>query len=102
MLEATYFIGSNPICTPDHVKSILVKVFSSKQDLCFSVPQGSLCGPVLYNVYASMMNTVVSPAIAIHTNTDDYALKKEFNSSIPQEEAETAKALSNCLDMIKD
>ena len=58
--------------------------FSSNQDLCFSVPQGSLCIPVLYNAYVSTMNTVVPPTIAIHAYVDDHALKKEFNSSIPQ------------------
>ena len=72
--------------------------FSSRQDLCFSVPQGSLCGPVLYNAYMHMMNTVVPPDIAIHAYADHHALKKEFNSSLPQDEIETAESLSKCLD----
>ena len=62
----------------------------------------SLCGPVLYNAYASTMNTVVQPAIVIHAYAEDHALRKEFNSSIPQEEVETAKSLSKSLDKIKD
>ena len=57
---------------------------------------------MLYNAYASTTNTVVPPAIAIPTYTDDHVLKKEFNSSIPQEEAESTKSLSNCLDKVKD
>ena len=48
------------------------------------------------------MNTVVQQAIAIHAYADDHALKKEFNSSIPQEEVETAKSLSNWIDKVKD
>ena len=48
------------------------------------------------------MNIVVPPAIAIHAYADDHALKKEFNYSIPQEEVETAKSLSSCLDKVKD
>ena len=87
---------------PRSCKVNIGESFSSNQDLCFSVPPGSLCGPVLYNAYVSTMNTVVPSAIAIHAYTDDHALKKEFNSSIPQEEAETAKSLSNCLDKAKD
>ena len=43
--------------------------FSSNHDLCFSVPESSLCGPVLYNAYSSALNTVVPPAIAIHAYT---------------------------------
>ena len=34
------------------------------------------------------MNTVVQPAIAIHAYADDHALKKEFNTSVPQDEVE--------------
>ena len=75
--------------------------FSTNQDLCFSVPQGSLCGPVLYNADVSTMSTVVPPAIAIHAYADDHALTKEFNSSLPQEEVDTAQSLSNCLDKVK-
>ena len=48
------------------------------------------------------MNTVMPPAIAIHAYADDHALKKEFSSSIPQEEVETAESLSKCLDKVKD
>ena len=75
---------------PRSCKVNIGESFSRSQDLCFSVPQISLCGPALYNAYASTMNTVVPPAIAIHAYADDQALKKEFNSSIPQEEVETA------------
>ena len=80
---------------PRSCKVNIGESFSSNQDLCFLVSQGSLCGQVLYNAYASTMNTVVPPATAIHASTDDHALKKEFNSSILQEEVETAKSLAN-------
>ena len=49
-----------------------------------------------------MMNTVVPPDIAVHAYADDHALKKEFNSSVPQDEIETAESLSKCLDKVKD
>ena len=48
------------------------------------------------------MNTVVPPNITIHAYADDNALKKVFNSSIPQEEVETAESLSKCQDKVKD
>ena len=89
VLDTAFNVGGKP---PNWIKSYLYtrsckvnigESFSSNQDLCFSVPQGSLCGPVLYNAYASIVNIVVPPAIAIHAYADDHALKKEFNSSIP-------------------
>ena len=73
---------------PQSRKVNIGESFSSNQDLCFSVPQGSLCGPVLCNAYASTVNTIVPPPIAIHTYAHCHALKKEFNSSLPQKEAE--------------
>ena len=75
--------------------------FSNSQDLNFSVPQGSLCGPVLYNAYAGTMKSVVPLDIDIHAYADDYALKKEFNSSMLLEEVEAAEKLSRCLDDVR-
>ena len=89
VLNTTFNVGGKP---PDWFKSYLYprtckvnisKSFSSNQDLCFSVPQGSLCGPVLYTAYASTMSTVVPPAIAMHAYTDDNALKKELTRPYP-------------------
>ena len=79
---------------PRTCKVNISKSFLSDQDLCFSVPQGSLCGPVLYNAYTNTMRTTVSPAIAIHRYADVHALKKE--------EADTAQSLSDCLNKVKE
>ena len=55
---------------------------------------------MLYNAHARTLSTIVPPAIAIHAYADDHVLKKEFNTSIPQEEAETAQSLSDYLDKV--
>ena len=47
------------------------------------------------------MNTIVPPDMAIHAYADDHALKKEFNSSVPQYEVVAAESLSRCLDKVK-
>ena len=75
--------------------------FFSSHDLSFSVPQGSLCGSVLYNAYASTMKTIVPPDMAIHAYADDHALKKEFNAPVPQNEVVAAESLSRCLDKVR-
>ena len=108
VLDTAFNVGGKPLnwfkfyLYPRSCKVNIGESFSSNQDLSFSVPQGSLCGPVLYNAYVSTMSTIVPPAIAIHTYADDHALKKEFNSSIPQEDVETVKSLSNCPDKVKE
>ena len=108
VLDTAFNVGGKPLNwfkSYLYLRSCEVNIgesFSSNQDLCFSVPQGSLCGPVLYNAYASTWSTIVPPATAIHEYADDHALKKEFNSSIPHEEVETVKSLRNCLDKVKE
>ena len=74
---------------PRACKVNISKSSLSDEHLCSSASQGSLCGPVLYNTHANTMSTVVPTATAIHGYADDHALKKEFNSSLPQEEADT-------------
>ena len=48
------------------------------------------------------MTTIVPPAINVHGYADDHTLKKKFNSSLPQEEADTAQSLSNCPNKVKE
>ena len=86
---------------PRSCKVNIGESFSNSQDLNFSVPQGSLCGPVLYNAYASTMKSIVPLDIDIHTYADDHALKKEFNSSVLLEEVKAADKLSRCLDDVR-
>ena len=47
------------------------------------------------------MKTIVPPDMAIHAYADDHALKKEFNSSVPQDEVVAAESLSRCLDKVR-
>ena len=48
-----------------------------------------------------MMKTIVPPDIAIHEYADDHALKKEFKSSVPQDEVVAAESLSRCLHKVR-
>ena len=108
VLDTAFNVGGKPLnwfksyLYPRTCKVNIGECFFSNQELCFLVPQGSLCGPVLYNAYVSTMSTVMPPTIAIHAYADDHALEKEFNSSIPQEEVETSQSLSDCLDKVKE
>ena len=86
---------------PRSCKVNIGESFSNSQDLNFSVPQGSLCGPVLYNAYASTMKSIVPLDIDIHAYADDHALKKYFNSSVLLKEIGAAEKLSRCLDDVR-
>ena len=55
-------------------KVMVENVYSTEKSLSFSVPQGSMAGPVLYNAYASTLEDVVSPLIDLHGFADDHMI----------------------------
>ena len=53
-------------------------VHSKEHQLPFSVPQGSVAGPVLYNAYASTLQHVVQLPIKLYGFADDHTIKDSF------------------------
>ena len=51
-------------------------VYSTEKSLSFSVSQGSVVGPLLYNAYAATLEGVVSPPINLHGFADDHMVKE--------------------------
>ena len=60
------------------------KEYSSSRDLTCSVPQGSICGPVLYLAYASTFSKAIpnqescGHTLDLHGCADDHGVKNEF------------------------
>ena len=77
---------------------------SREIDLKFSVPQGSLAGPVLYLAYASTLRYVIPDTSMINLNgyADDHSLNKNFRADNRIEENSVIKSLEACMDDIKD
>ena len=75
-------------------------VYSAEKSLSFSVPQGSVVGPVLYNAYASTLEEVVSSPINLHGFANDHTIKYSFKL-IPDEEHEVIHTLEQCTSDIK-
>ena len=68
---------------------------SREIDLKFSVPQGSLAGPVFYLAYASTLRYVIPGTSLINVNgyADDHSLNKNFRADNRIEENNTIKSL---------
>ena len=77
---------------------------SREIDLKFSVPQGSLAGPVLYSAYASTLRYVIPDTSKINLNgyADDHFLNKNFRANNRIEEISMIKSLELCMNAIKD
>ena len=63
---------------PRQCKVVINGHFSEPQDLDFSVPQGSLAGPPMYNIYASTLKEEIPSSIDLHGYADDHGIKKSF------------------------
>ena len=82
-------------------KVIVEDVHSTEKPLSFSVPQGSVAGPVLYNAYASTLREAVNPSIDLHGLPDDHIIKDSFKP-ISEEECRIIHTLEQCTSDIKD
>ena len=67
----------------------------------FSVPQGSLLGPVLYSVYASTLQYVIPDSFDIHAYADDHAIKRSHKASVDDARVVTTQ-MSLLMNTIKE
>ena len=77
---------------------------SREIDLKFSVPQGSLAGPILYLAYASTIRYVIPANSMININgyANDHSLNKNFSANNRIEETSAIRSLELCITDIKD
>ena len=86
---------------PRWCKVSISDVFSNSKNLEYSVPQGGLCGPVLYSCYASSIQNVVPNSLDLHGYADDHALEKAFKLTDPNSVKETLELLTDTTNDIK-
>ena len=59
-------------------KVCINNTYFDEKDLSFSVPQGSINGPVLFNSNSSPIRDVIDTEITVNAFTDDHSLQKCF------------------------
>ena len=77
-------------------KVIVEDVHSTEKALSFSVPQGSVAGPVLY-----ILRDIVIPSIDLHGFADDHMIKDSFKP-LSEEECRVIHTLQQCTSDIKN
>ena len=74
-VEETALSWFNSYLRPRSAKVLVGEEFSKSTDLSFSVPQGSICGPVLYTAYASTLPGSINDCdLDILGYADDHSL----------------------------
>ena len=76
---------------------------SREINLKLSIPKGSLAGPVLYVVYASILRYVIPDTSAVNLNgyADDHSLDTNFKADNRTEENRAIEFLETCMDDIR-
>ena len=64
-------------------------------------PQGSINGPVLFNVYSPTIRSVIDLDITVNAFADDHSLQKEFILDL-EEEIPTIKQLESNLVKVEN
>ena len=71
--------------------------------LKFTEPQGSVAGPVLYNMYASTLPEVLTDkTVSIVGYADDHGFHNSFSACKPDAESSCVSHLQNTLSDVKD
>ena len=68
----------------------------------FSVPHGSILGPVLFSAYISTLRLEVHRSIDLHGFADDHVMEKDFLASKCNEDDNTIHQLQDCCMGIKN
>ena len=84
-----------------YLRSISCTVNVEDNYLKFTVPQGSLCGPVLYSAYASTLQEMVPSHLYINSFADDHSFKNSFKASSREDKLYTIRNLENCTRDVK-
>ena len=74
--------------------------YSDFVDLKFSVPQGSLLGPVLFNLYSSTVIDIIPTDLGINNFADDHSLQKSHKPGM-KEETDLMMKLQSCMENIE-
>ena len=87
---------------PRSFKVLINNSFSKEINLKYSVPQGSVAGANIFNLYCSTLSNVIPTDLQLSGFADDHSIWKEFNANDRTEEFNTIKLLEACMITIKN
>ena len=86
---------------PRSFKVITDDTYSKNVNLTVSVPQGSCAGANIFNLYCSLLETIMPKDLAINGFADDHSIRKFFKASDRSVELAIIAKLQECMLNIK-
>ena len=86
---------------PRFFKVCVNNAYSDDREIRFSVPQGSINGPILFNPYSSTMRSEIEKDIIVNAFADDHSLQKEFRPE-PIIEMQTIRQVEGNLEKVQN
>ena len=74
---------------------------SDRMELTFSVPQGSISRPTVFNMYASTLPETLEDNITLNGFADDHSIQNDFQPGTAQEDS-AITSLENSLTNINE
>ena len=82
---------------PRNFKVCVNNIYSSLKNITFSVPQGSISGPDLWNKYCSTLRNIIPDNILLNGFADDHSSQDSFTPNRLNPNAE-----SSCINRLED
>ena len=80
---------------------IINDTYSKDINLTVSIPQGSCAGANIFNLYCSLLETIMPKELAISRFANDHSIRKTFKASDRNAEKSTIDSLQECMLNIK-
>ena len=86
---------------PRFFKVCVNNAYSNDREISFSVPQGSINSPILFNSYSSTIRSEIDKDIIVNSFTSGHSLQKEFRWG-PIIEMQTIRQIEGNLEKVQN
>ena len=100
-LEDTVLNWFNSYLNHRSCKVNIRKEYSSRQNLPFSVPQGSCVGAQLFNLYCSSIQDIVNSPLTLHDFVNDHTVENKFKPGDWGDKVRCMCELEKCVTDLK-
>ena len=100
-IDDTALLWFDSYLCPHSFRVFINKTYSHEVDLTYGVPQGSVAGANIFNLYCSTLQEVIPKDLHLSGFGDDHSVQKEFDANNRDEEHSVKDKIEQCILTIK-